>query len=728
MKTPFIKRLTIVLLFFIVSVTALIAQQFTMHCRGTNRTYLVRLPQNYSAGNSYPMLIFLHGGGFTSEIADSVYGFTEHGYKTGYIVVYPQGLNESWSAASDVPFISTLIDTLCNNYAINKQRVYLAGHSAGAYLVNVAACQLAGKIAAFGDISGIMTTDPSYYTPVKPVPMLKIHGTGDNVILYQGVTGNYVSADSVIGFWKHYNKSTVLRDSLVIPDTCTTDNSTVVRYRYGEVSSEVVFYKVMNGGHDSPNWVWENAMGNTNRDISAPEVLWDFFNEHTLNNITVTYIGNEGFLLQGQEKTVIIDALFNQSFGSYLIPSAFTINRIQQNLNPFENPDVYLVTHNHGDHFTASMVNEQMQHSTGTYFCGPQDVVSSLAAQSGYSDYSSRVVDLTPSYYNYSDTIINDITFRILRMHHSDDDFINLGYLFELNGIKILHAGDYGIQDFIDMDTFKLKNENIDIAFIGYGNYVYNAEARNTLYEGINAKHYVLMHVEKNLERAIADSAAKYSGNYPATVFLSSMDNKIFNKQDDSIFVENTNVCPEIKLQIPDTSARVTSDFIFKIPSGSFTDANRLDQITYIAALSDGSELPGWLTFNPASRTFTGTPEIMENLTIQVTAVDNSYANISDAFKIVIQDPAIVTKNENQNKDFNIYPNPTYGILNLSFNNVMTGENKIEIMNLPGSMIFTKYSKNLRLETIDLTGYPAGMYLVKVNTGAESLIKKILKN
>jgi len=154
MKTPYLKGLTIVLLFFSVSVTALIAQQFTIQSRGTNRTYLVRLPQNYTGSNSYPLLIFLHGGGFTTTVADTMYGFTEHGYSTGYIVVYPQGLNESWSATTDVPFISTLIDSLCNNYAIDKQRIYLAGHSAGGYLVNVLACKLSGKIAAFGEISG----------------------------------------------------------------------------------------------------------------------------------------------------------------------------------------------------------------------------------------------------------------------------------------------------------------------------------------------------------------------------------------------------------------------------------------------------------------------------------------------------------------------------------------------------------------------------------------------
>jgi polyhydroxybutyrate depolymerase len=724
MKTATLKKLSIALLLISYTCMSIVAHQFTIQSKGTNRTYLVRLPQTYSVSNSYPMLIFLHGGGFTANLADTTYGFTKHGNSNGYIVVYPQGLNESWSAAADVPFISTLIDTLCNKYTINKQRIYAAGHSAGAYLINVLACQLSGKIAAFGDIAGFMENSSSaYYKPAKPVPILKIHGTNDPEISYYGNPGNFISADSVIGFWKHHNKAITLRDSLAIPDTCKTDNSTVVRYRYGEGSSEVVFYKIINGGHDSPNWIWKNSMGNTNRDIGAAEVLWDFFKEHKLNNLVVTYIGNDGFLLQGQDKKVIIDALFDQSFGSYVTPSAFIASRIQKNLNPFDNADVYLVTHNHGDHFTATMVNEYMKQSTKTFLCGPQDAGSSLAAQTGYSGYSSRVVNLTPSYYKYTDTTINDIKFRILRMHHSGDDTRNLGYLFELNGIKILHVGDYGVRDYIDIDTFKLRDENIDIAFIGYDNYTYSAEAREAIAEGINAKHYILMHIEKNLEKAFADSAAKYSKTYPASVFMSLGDNKTFSKQADTFLVENTNTCPQIKTPIPDTSAQEGQNFIFKIPAGSFLDANPFDKIEYTATLSNGQELPGWLKFNQASQTFTGTPDKIENLIIRISATDSYFANVYDEFKITINS---ISGIENKpDMGFIIFPNPTTGQISLSFDTAPLQKALIAIFNTEGKQVISKTLFDSADTNIDLTGYPKGIYLIKILTNDQIYNQKL---
>lgn len=142
------------------------------------------------------------------------------------------------------------------------------------------ACDSSSGIAAFADISGVMLKSlASYYIPIQPVPYLKIHGTADNEILYNG-NSYYYSVDYVINFWKNNNNINSLKDSIVLPDIDTSDNSTVIKYTYGEDSSEIVFYKIINGGHDIPDWCLNNEMGNTNRDINTPVVLWDFFKKH----------------------------------------------------------------------------------------------------------------------------------------------------------------------------------------------------------------------------------------------------------------------------------------------------------------------------------------------------------------------------------------------------------------------------------------------------------------
>jgi len=55
---------------------------------------------------------------------------------------------------------------------------------------------------------------------------------------------------------------------------------------------------------------------------------------------------------------------------------------------------------------------------------------------------------------------------------------------------------------------------------------------------------------------------------------------------------------------------------------------------TYSATLADGTPLPSWITFNPATRTFSGTPPQDQNgsITIAVYAREGSKLVGSDAF------------------------------------------------------------------------------------------------
>ncbi|OGT07786.1 MAG: hypothetical protein A2X78_02935 [Gammaproteobacteria bacterium GWE2_37_16] len=57
----------------------------------------------------------------------------------------------------------------------------------------------------------------------------------------------------------------------------------------------------------------------------------------------------------------------------------------------------------------------------------------------------------------------------------------------------------------------------------------------------------------------------------------------------------------------------------------------------YTATLADGSSLPTWLTFNPTTRTFSGTPNAASqigNLNLKVTATDFSSASVADTFNL----------------------------------------------------------------------------------------------
>jgi hypothetical protein len=90
------------------------------------------------------------------------------------------------------------------------------------------------------------------------------------------------------------------------------------------------------------------------------------------------------------------------------------------------------------------------------------------------------------------------------------------------------------------------------------------------------------------------------------------------------------NTEPIIANAIGGQTAYQNKSFSFTVPDYIFADAG--DSLTYSATLGDGSVLPSWLSFNAATRTFSGTPINTGNLNLKITATDSSGKTASDTF------------------------------------------------------------------------------------------------
>jgi len=99
------------------------------------------------------------------------------------------------------------------------------------------------------------------------------------------------------------------------------------------------------------------------------------------------------------------------------------------------------------------------------------------------------------------------------------------------------------------------------------------------------------------------------------------------------------NRSPTVDRPIPDQSATVGIPFAYQFPADTFSDPDG-DDLSYAATLSDGSLLPGWLSFTGGTRTFSGVPIGVVTLSIKVTAEDGRGADVSDAFGFVISQGA----------------------------------------------------------------------------------------
>ena len=101
-----------------------------------------------------------------------------------------------------------------------------------------------------------------------------------------------------------------------------------------------------------------------------------------------------------------------------------------------------------------------------------------------------------------------------------------------------------------------------------------------------------------------------------------------------TLMVTVPNTPPEVATPLADQEAPVDVPFTYGIPADAFTDADG-DPLTYGAATNNNGGLPGWLTFDPATRTFTGTPAASDSGTVRVTVTANDgTATVSDAFAL----------------------------------------------------------------------------------------------
>ncbi|KHS77414.1 putative Ig domain-containing protein, partial [Pectobacterium carotovorum] len=101
--------------------------------------------------------------------------------------------------------------------------------------------------------------------------------------------------------------------------------------------------------------------------------------------------------------------------------------------------------------------------------------------------------------------------------------------------------------------------------------------------------------------------------------------------------VTNVNDAPVVSGTIAAQSIAQGGSLNVTIPAGTFTDPDG-DTLTLSATLADGSALPAWLSFNPATGTFSGTPANGDvgSLTIKVTATDGSSASVSTTFGLTV--------------------------------------------------------------------------------------------
>ena len=94
---------------------------------------------------------------------------------------------------------------------------------------------------------------------------------------------------------------------------------------------------------------------------------------------------------------------------------------------------------------------------------------------------------------------------------------------------------------------------------------------------------------------------------------------------------------PTVTNSLIDQTATEDSAFSYTFAGDSFTDADTSDTLSYSATLSDDSALPSWLSFDSATRTFSGTPTNADIGTLDIKVIaDDGSSEVSDIFSLTV--------------------------------------------------------------------------------------------
>ncbi len=107
-----------------------------------------------------------------------------------------------------------------------------------------------------------------------------------------------------------------------------------------------------------------------------------------------------------------------------------------------------------------------------------------------------------------------------------------------------------------------------------------------------------------------------------------------------TITINGVNDAPVVDNTIANQTATENVEFSFTIPGNTFSDIDTGDNLTYTATLEDGSPLPTWLNFNPATLEFRGTPgnDDAGAIEIKVTVTDAGNESVSEIFALTVGD------------------------------------------------------------------------------------------
>ncbi len=277
----------------------------TLQHDGRSRSYLVHVPPKYDPKRPTPVVLVFHGAMTDAAITVGLTGLNAKADKEGFLAVYPNGTGRfehmltwnggnccgaaQWNMVDDVGCTRAVLDDLAKAANVDAKRVFATGISNGGFMCYRLASELSDRFAAIAPVSGTMGT--AACNPKRPVSVMHFHGSDDKFVPFNGGDGErgppFVKFFSVEHSIQAWVKADGCPEKPVIREEATKvdDGTTVQRKTYGpgKDGAEVVLFVIRGGGHTWPGQEMKiQFLGKATKNISANDLMWEFFKNHPM--------------------------------------------------------------------------------------------------------------------------------------------------------------------------------------------------------------------------------------------------------------------------------------------------------------------------------------------------------------------------------------------------------------------------------------------------------------
>lgn len=155
----------------------------TVELDGVERRIIVAVPDGYDPARPHALVVAFHGRTNSNADVRRYYGL-ERNAREPTIVVYPAGTTDRsgryvWDIPGDFKLFDRIVETMSEVYCVDRERVFVAGHSLGASFANTLACARGAAIRGVATVGGGIGPATGCSGPVAA---LVVHNPRDRLV------------------------------------------------------------------------------------------------------------------------------------------------------------------------------------------------------------------------------------------------------------------------------------------------------------------------------------------------------------------------------------------------------------------------------------------------------------------------------------------------------------------------------------------------------------------